>query len=130
VLSTEEGELHCTWGDETLCFTGSGTNARTPQSLAALFRVCGALEFGEVGATGQLVLHDGFSGTLHALGRDIWSHTAPENLCSPIDIDLGAFYVFDPRNAALWFVDEGPMEPADTGDAVGLYWRELTKRLA
>ncbi len=132
-LSVEGGDLlHCELPDgDTLRFTvGGQVDPRTPGPLASFLNVCG-LELGEVGETGQLVLHDGFRGTLHAIGRDLWPE-APfsysKALCSPIDLNLGAAYVIDPRNGQLCFLDEGPLRVADTPDPVEIYFREVHLR--
>lgn len=109
-------------------------NSKTPEQLRQFFSVCGGLEMGEPGKTGQLILHNGYDGTLATLGLDAWSRKFPfpysNELCAPIDIDMEAFYVIDPRNGQICFKDEGILEVVrDCTDLIEIYLREVYYRL-
>lgn len=120
---------------ETLIlFNPRDPNAMTPEPLRRLFSVCGGMQIGEAGETGQLVLHDGYSGTIGTIGPDAWNKRFPieysTELCAPIDINLSSYYVFDPPNSRLYFIDEGLLEVVrDCADPVEIYLREAHYRL-
>lgn len=105
-----------------------------PAPLEKLLRVCGGMACGVRGETGQLVLHDGFDGTLGAVGDDALNARATgfpysADLCAPIDVDLQSFYLVHPTTGRLLYCDsEGTVEPADTDDPVEAYLRELVAR--
>lgn len=108
-----------------------------PASLRSLLHVCAGMTWGELGETGQLVLHTGFSGTVHVLGEDAISASADgfdfdysPALCAPIDIDSGDFYVVHPDTGALLYQTEGcVMRVVDTVDPVEIYLREMRHEL-
>jgi hypothetical protein len=108
-----------------------------PASLRALLHVCAGMTWGEPGNTGQLVLHPGFSGTVHALGEDAVSASDDgfdfdysPTLCAPIDIDSGDFYVVHPDTGELLYQTEGcVMRVVDTLDPVEIYLREMHHEL-
>jgi hypothetical protein len=143
VLEDSDGSL-------TLSFESSGDGDDEPERLCILparearsnypsFRVLesasAGMEVGEVGDTGQLVLHDGTEGTLAAVGKDAWnarfSLRYSPDLWAPIDVDLQSFYVLDPAGGRLWFRDHGgPLRRVrDTSDPVLVYMREVHARL-
>ena len=101
-------------------------------ALADFLGVSAELCFGELGGVSQLVLSDGYSGTLHLIGEDILPSEisyAP-SLCAPIDIGHQAYYLFPPDGGErLWFIDEGPVEVADSGEPIEIYFRELAYKL-
>lgn len=101
-----------------------------PPSLRRLLPACAGMLFGERGDTGQVYLGHGFDGTLHALGDDALSDEAgfgySKTLCSPIDIDLGDFYLVHPSDGRLVFQTEGTFRHVlGTTDPVEVYLREL-----
>jgi hypothetical protein len=106
-----------------------------PPSLQAFLRVCAGMTLGTPGDTGQLVLHDGESGTLSVMGTDGLNErkcgfSAIEVRCSPIDIDLQSFYLVHPKTGRLCRYDsEGVLEPVAVQDPVEAYLRELHYRL-
>ncbi|WP_163989496.1 hypothetical protein [Pyxidicoccus caerfyrddinensis] len=115
----EEGET-LTW---TLLPPSEHIDRRVPPTLRRILERCGGSWMGEPGTADALVLHDGFSGTLDALGRDLGLDAerdgfeyAPE-LCAPIDVGLGRVYVFHPVTGELRHFDQdGGLEPEDVGD--------------
>jgi hypothetical protein len=110
------------------------TKDQRPSELSALLAACGGLEMGEVGNSDQLVLHDGFSGTLAVVGEDAWNSRFPlqysPELCAPVDSGLQTFYVVEPSTGRLCFRDEGKLDLVrDTSDVVEVYLREVHLRL-
>ncbi len=120
---------------ETLLLLNPQTvNTMTPEPLRSFFTVCGGMQMGEAGDTGQLILHDGYSGTVGTIGQDAWNKRFPlaysKELCAPVDINLGSYYVFDPQNNRLYFIDEGILEVVrDCTDPIEIYLREVHYRL-
>ncbi len=138
-LAADGGDVIVTWpehaADDALrILAPRAIDAAAPPELRALFAVCGGLEVGEPGTLDQLVLHDGTSGTLDALGDDAWNRRFPFALddvrWAPIDLQLHAFYLVDPRDGSLWLRVEGALDRVhDTRDVVEVYLRELYLRL-
>lgn len=102
---------------------------KAPKEYQAFLEVCGGFEFGEVGDLSQVVLHDGYSGTLDAIGEDIFPDLDglpfDESIFSPIDVGLGSFYFFHPQLNRFCFSDEGVMIVKDTCDPIEIFLREL-----
>ena len=115
----EEGEL-LTW---TLRPPDEHVDPRAPPALRRILERCGGSWLGEPGASGSVVLHDGFSGTLDTLGRDLGLDAerdgfeySPE-LCAPIDVGFGRVFVYHPVTGELRHFDQdGGLEPEDQGD--------------
>lgn len=107
--------------------------AALPPRLSRLLGACGGLTFGDPGEADQLVLHDGRSGTLDAVGDDLWderSTGAPAGeVLAPVDLGLSAFYFVHPSTGRLWLRDEVTLEVSDTSDPVVVFLRELACEL-
>ena len=67
-------------------------------------------------------------GVLSVGGGELRLAFDDDDACSPIDLDLRAFYVFDPRTGHLCLNDDGVFR-VDTDDAVEVYLREVHLRL-
>jgi hypothetical protein len=103
---------------------------KAPKQYQAFLEVCEGFVFGEVGDSTQVVLHDGFSGTLSTIGGSLFSGVGVdihfnENIFSPIDIGLNAFYFFHPELKQMCFGDELVMIVKDTNDPIEIYLKEL-----
>jgi hypothetical protein len=102
-----------------------------PAAHKKFLAVCGGMIWGEVGNTGQVVLTDGFDGTLHALGDDaldaeVFGFPYSASLFSPIDLDSGDFYVTHPKTGKLLYQTEGVVSVVQkTTDPVEIYLREM-----
>lgn len=108
-------------------------DALSPATVRALFEVCGGMDMGIQGETGQLVLHDGFRGTLAVVGKDAWNARRSglawtEGLCAPIDINLQAYYVVHPESGRLYLCDGLFELVRDTVNPVEVYLREVHLR--
>ncbi len=109
-------------------------NKSTPEPFRNFFSLCSGIEMGTQGDTDQLILHDGFSGTLQTEGIDAWSENFPfpfsEDLCAPIDKGLSDYYVFHPGNGKLCRQTEGTLRYIrECNDPVEIYLREVHYRL-
>lgn len=133
-LEEDEHWVYCTFADVdddyTLDIAKSGTQApaNAPQALQQFLTTCSTITWGEPGDISQIILHDGTGGTLHTLGDDAFSIEGTpyqENINSPIDIGLGAFYFIHPISQQLCLYDEVLKHVSDTQDPVEIYMREL-----
>lgn len=114
----EEGET-LTW---TVLPPDGRIDPRVPLPLRRTLERSAGSWLGEPGTTDAIVLHDGFSGTLDALGRDLGLKAERDGfeyspaLCAPIDVGLGRVYLFHPVTGELRHFDQdGGLEPEDQG---------------
>ncbi len=100
---------------------------KSPESFQKFMAVCNGFEWGTVGDVDQLILHNGYEGTLHVMGQDVFGNTIEynENIFAPIDIGLQAFYFIHPETNRLCLHDELMQEVKDTDDPIEVYLREL-----
>ncbi len=108
--------------------------SKTPETFQKFLSICQGFEWGEVGDCSQLVLHDGFQGTLHTIGDDLFSGKASEisysdNIFSPIDEGMKAFYFMHPKTKKICLFDERIEEVKGTDDPIEVYLQKLYNML-
>ncbi|MDY8136053.1 hypothetical protein [Aquimarina sp. 2201CG5-10] len=100
---------------------------KSPKHFQNFLTICDGFEWGTAGDEDQLILHNGYEGTLHAIGQDLVGNKIEynENIFAPIDIGLQAFYFIHPETNKLCLYDELIEEVKDTDDPIEIYLREL-----
>ncbi|MFP2933312.1 hypothetical protein ACLESO_50835 [Pyxidicoccus sp. 3LG] len=118
--SPHKADASHTW---TVLLARGESDPAAPPALRRILEHCAGSWVGEPGTSDAVVLHDGFDGTLSALGHDLGLKTRRDgfeyspSLCAPIDVGLGRVYLFHPVTGELRHFDQdGGLEPGDCGD--------------
>lgn len=118
--SPHEEDAACTW---TVLPRSERVDPRAPPALRRILEHCAGSWLGEPGTSDAIVLHNGFDGTLDALGDDLGLDAERDGfayspqVCAPIDVGLGRVFLFHPVTGELRHFDQdGGLEPGDRGD--------------